>query len=180
MSIRLSIKSNTHGLQRILGDLAVRLTTLAPVMRDIGEIVLDHVKDNFREGTTPEGRRWKPSHRALREGGKTLIDTGVLRNSFHVRPASRTVLVGTPDVRAPIHQFGAQAGSLGFITARVREHFRHTKSGGRAFVRAHTRRQRIPWGDIPARPFLPDPHAMPEDLADRILESLREFLMFGS
>ena len=35
----------------------------------------------FRNGETPEGIKWKPSLR----GGKTLVDTGILRQSFQIK-----------------------------------------------------------------------------------------------
>jgi phage gpG-like protein len=107
-------------------------------MRDIGEIIVDHIKGNFRDSIAPDGTPWKPSRRVIREGGKTLIDTGVLRNSFHARAGRRSVLVGTPDERASTHQFGR--------------------------------------GNIPARPFMPDPERFPRCLAEDIQESILDFL----
>jgi phage gpG-like protein len=107
VSVRIQIKKNQDTVSRLLQDLTGRLQDLTPVMRDIGEILVEHIQENFREGTAPDGTRWKPSVRAMKEGGKTLIDTGVLRNSFHARPDRRSVRIGTPDVRAAVHQFGA-------------------------------------------------------------------------
>jgi phage gpG-like protein len=176
VSVRIQIKKNQDTVSRLLQDLTGRLQDLTPVMRDIGEILVEHIQENFREGTAPDGTRWKPSVRAMKEGGKTLIDTGVLRNSFHARPDRRSVRIGTPDVRAAVHQFGAPAGSFGTVEVLVREHFRRRPGKEPVRVRAHTRRQRLPWGDIPARPFLPDPDAFPGRLMEDIRESILDFL----
>jgi len=176
MSVRIQVQEDHRSVARLLQDLTGRLQDLTPVMRDIGEILVEHIKENFREGTAPDGTRWKPSVRAMKEGGKTLIDTGVLRNSFHARPVRRSVHVGTADVRAAVHQFGAKAGSFGTVEVLGREHFRRRGGKEPVRVRAHTRRQRLPWGDIPARPFMPDPDALPGRLTEDIRESILDFL----
>ncbi|SMC28533.1 phage virion morphogenesis (putative tail completion) protein [Desulfacinum hydrothermale DSM 13146] len=173
MTIRLQVDMDS--VSDMLRSLTGRLQNLRPLMRDIGEIVVDHIKGNFRQGTAPDGTPWKPSVRALREGGRTLIDTGVLRNSFHEQPGRRSVLVGTADVRAAVHQFGARAGAFGTMDVLVREHVRRWR-GKDVRVRAHTRRQRIPWGDIPARPFMPDPDHLPRILSEDIRKSILNFL----
>lgn len=90
--------------------------------------------------TGPDGSSWRPSHRAEREGGPTLHDTGMLMRSIVSRPGPRHVLVGTNMPYAAVHQEGAAAGSLGVSTG--------TDKRGRSFVTAS------PWGDIPARPYL--------------------------
>lgn len=179
MSVRLQVKTDLDVISRLLQDLTGRLQDLTPVMRDIGEIILEHIKTNFRHGTAPDGTPWKPSQRALREGGKTLIDSSILRNSFHAQADRRSVLVGTADVRAITHQFGVPAGAYGTIQVAVREHFRRRAGREPVRVRTHTRRQRLPWGTIPARPFMPDSDNLPTTVIDDIRESVLDFLSLG-
>jgi phage gpG-like protein len=80
----------------------------------------------------------------------TLTDTARLRRSFAVEVSDDKVAVGTSVVYAGTHQFGAKKGSFGIKAVAVKAHRRINGSD----VRAHTRRVSLPWGDIPARPFL--------------------------
>jgi phage gpG-like protein len=64
---------------------------------------------------------------------KPLRDRGQLASSFSAQVSGDEVRVGSGDIRAGTHQFGAGQGAYG-----------RTKRGGP-----------IPWGDIPARPMLP-------------------------
>lgn len=53
------------------------------------------VIQHFEQERSPTGQ-WKPSQRALREGGKTLQDTGNLRNNFspsNIRNSGRDSIV---------------------------------------------------------------------------------------
>lgn len=154
MSIQVQLTINDREVQILLEGIARRVEDATPVMREIGEIVRESVMQNFREGRSPEGDAWKPSRRAQRERGKTLIDRAILRNSIHVQAGPDWVSVGTPDVRATTHQFGAPAGSFGTVTAIVKAHIRTSRKGNEYTVKQHSRKQALPWGDIPARTFL--------------------------
>jgi|Deesub1362A_J573_1020465.scaffolds.fasta_scaffold01454_11 phage virion morphogenesis protein len=154
MAVTMRIDVRDQRVRALLEGLLRRSHDLTPAMREIGEIVRESVMRNFREQRAPDGTAWKPSWRALREGGKTLIDTATLRNSIHVRPGPDRVAVGTPVEYAAVHQFGARRGSFGEHIVQVRAHRRRSRKGGEHTVRAHTRRVRLPWGDIPPRPFL--------------------------
>jgi len=149
-----TIRIDDQEVRDLLQRLGAKTADMTPVMRTIGEVVRESVMGNFAEGRSPEGIPWKRSWRAKKHGGKTLIDTATLRNSIHVRAAKNEARVGTPVRYAPVHQFGATKGSFGAVTVMVRAHTRKGKSGGTHQVRAHSRRQNMPWGDIPARPFL--------------------------
>lgn len=131
-----------------------KLKNLRPLLSEIGEIVRTSVMRNFEEQRSPEGVSWRPSKRAATEGGQTLILHGILRNSIHVQVTGDTVEVGTPVKYGVTHQFGAKAGEFGNILAVVRSHIRTSIKGKEYKVKAHTRRMLIPWGDIPARPWL--------------------------
>jgi len=149
-----SITVDDRQVRDLLQRLGTKLADLTPCMRTIGEIVRDSVQANFAEGRSPEGTAWKKSWRAMRQGGRTLIDTAILRNSIHVQASRNEVRIGTPVKYGPVHQFGARAGSFGTVAVTVRAHVRKARSGKSHSVRAHPRRQKLPWGDIPARPFL--------------------------
>ena len=69
------------------------------------------------------------SARKPRNKGKVLTLDGSLRGTLAARAGADSVEVGSPLIYAGTHQFGAPAGSFA---------------------------PGIPWGDIPARPFLVD------------------------
>jgi len=143
---------------------------MSPLMRNIGEIVRERAMQSFASGMSPDGAPWKPSRRALLQGGKTLIDTAILRNSIHVTPGSASVRVGTPVQYAGTHQFGAKRGSFGMVSVMVKRHMRRAKKGKEYAVREHARRLALPWGDVPARPFLGVASEDWNDIRDAILE----------
>lgn len=60
------------------------------------------VELRFRNGETPEGIKWRPSLR----GGKTLEDTGLLRQSFAIKYDNKVAQVGTNIRYARIHNYG--------------------------------------------------------------------------
>lgn len=168
--VTVEITIQDEPVRQLLEGLAARFGDLTPLMRNIGEIVRERAMQSFASSASPDGKPWKPSFRALRQGGKTLIDTAILRNSINIRPGPASVEVGTPIVYAGTHQFGAKRGSFGTVNAIVKAHLRRSKKGAESSVRKHTRRVALPWGDIPARPFLGIAPEDWNDIHDAILE----------
>ncbi len=81
---------------------------------------------NFRKQGRPQ--KWKPSQRALKQGGKTLSDTNILRNSIAVKMQNNVITAGTPVIYGRIHQFGGRINK----TVNVKEHERKiTQAYGR-------------------------------------------------
>lgn len=118
-----------------------RLGNLAPVMRAISLDLVGVVEDAFaREADPVTGEPWDPLSpltiaRRQKQGrwpGKILQQTGRLVASITPSHSGTEAAAGTNDERAGVLQFGAAAGAFG------------STKGGRP----------IPFGDIPARPFL--------------------------
>lgn len=124
------------------------------VMQPIGAVLEATTKERFDTNIGPDGEAWEPSLRATLTGGRTLTDTGVLRDSIHFRTEASAVEVGSADIRAPIHQFG------GFI---------HAKTGaGLSFMLADGLGVTVDTVQMPERPFVglsADDRAIVEDLA---------------
>jgi phage virion morphogenesis protein len=122
----------------------------------IGEDLVASTKRRFETGTSPEGKPWAPNSNVtiarylgarsnirkkdgslnargerLLSSKRPLINTGNLASSITRQSFLGGVSVGSPRVDAATHQFGAKKGQFG-----------------------KTKRGPIPWGDIPARPFL--------------------------
>lgn len=121
-----------------LHKMSDRLDDMRPVMAEIGEALREASMEAFAEQASPEGAAWRPLSPvtiARRRGTahRILQDTGVLRQSItRDVDGPRSVVVGSRLEYAATHQFGARKGAFG-----------RTSRGAP-----------IPWGDIPARPFL--------------------------
>ena len=79
---------------------------------EIGNHLVSSVTQRFKDGVDPDGNPWKPSERAKREGGKTLVDRAHLRdsNTYQVFLDGSGVEAGSDMVYAAIHQFGGKTG----------------------------------------------------------------------
>ena len=132
---------------------------LAPAMRDIGEHLLNTTRQRFTDEEGPDGTPWAPltettRQRKGRNVDKILTESGALRGHGLVYQARRDrVEVGSPLIYAGTHQFGAARGAFG-----------STAKGAP-----------IPWGDIPARPFL----GVSDDDEAAILRIVTEHLESG-
>jgi len=143
------------GAVEALSGIVDRVRDMTPAMKIIGGIVRSSIVRNYeiegrpakwkKHGPATEARRG-PNAAILRESGRMMKSIAASAHKDHVR-------VGTNTVYAAVHQFGARKGEFGTVTAHIKEHVR--KIAGKAVkVRAHTRQMKLPWGDIPARPFL--------------------------
>jgi len=151
--MRLEISITEKDVQEMLQRIQTRLGgDKELLMRAIGETAVTSINKNFERGGRPH--RWKPSHRVEKKGGETLVNNAHLKKSIHPEATNDSVVIGTADVRAATLHFGAKQGSFGVFESRIKEHFRRSESGEIKKVKAHTRRQALPWGDIPPRPFM--------------------------
>lgn len=75
---------------------------------EAGEYLVSTTVKRFHAQQSPLGTPWKPSHRAKKVGGETLIDTGMLiRSLTHNVLAGKGVEWGSPVKYAAVHQEGA-------------------------------------------------------------------------
>jgi phage virion morphogenesis protein len=182
--VSLNVTIKDERIKRLLGDIQRRMGDLTPAMKIIGQIVRTSFVRNFEKGGRPS--KWAPLSPvtlARRKGRKILMDRGMgggLAGSIHDRASKDEVTVGTNKIYAALHQFGAKKGSFGTVEAEIKAHMRKiTKIFGRPVkprkvaVRAHTKKMKLPWGDIPARPFI---MVQPEDW-DEIRESLSDYIL---
>lgn len=110
--VRVEDKEIRDAISRVL--LALPLGSNAtPLFANIGRALVSGTQLRFREEKTPEGTAWKPSQRALAEGGKTLQLTRRLMRSITYAARHDQVEWGTNVIYGPIHQFGGQAGRGG-------------------------------------------------------------------
>lgn len=138
----ITIQFNDDEVRARLGLLARRLDDMTPVMADIGEQLLVSTKERFGQGKSPEGAPWAPKspttlaayeRRNDRADPRPLFGPSRrLSSEIVVRPWRKYVEIGSNLAYAAAMQFGMAKGYAG-----------RTSRGGP-----------IPWGNIPARPFL--------------------------
>lgn len=102
------------------GDLGARLgraiaegADLTPAMKEIAVHLEAATRLRFETETGPAGAKWKPSRRAIEEGGQTLTLSGDLKSSIASRYGSDFAEAGPERsfgaaVYAAIHQFGGR------------------------------------------------------------------------
>lgn len=154
----IDIQVDDAELRAELKRLAAKLNDLKPFFNDVGETLLNSTRERFKTQTDPFGRKWKDyaplslAYRARKPQHKDLILTlnGYLRGTLTKKADQDSLRIGTPMVYGAVHQFGAKRGAFG-----------RTRFG-----------VPIPWGDIPARPFL----GLSEDDRADLLDALNEYL----
>ena len=131
----MTINLDTTELDRVLHNAANHLTHTAPLMEDISRALLSETMMNFQLGGRPSWAGLSPLTIARRRGGAGAIlqDTGELKRSIKATHSNDTATIGSNLKYAPTHQFGAKQGEFG----------------------RSDRNTPLPWGDIPARPFIP-------------------------
>jgi len=151
----------TQEIQQMLGQIVRRLDNPEPVFREIGEILHESVMTNFEKGGRPKWKDLRPSTKRQRAEqnkwpGQILVRKGMsggLMSGINYRTSGKGVILSANKKHSALHHFGASKGQFGTVIANVSEHTR-TKGGKTQTVKAHTRRMKVPWGNIPARQFM--------------------------
>jgi len=131
---------------------------LSPALRAIGEAMVTSTRLRFASGTGPDGAKWKPSKRALKEGGQTLVLSRRLESSIMANATSSLVEWGTNVIYAAIHQLG------GVINRAAGSHTIYRKAGKDGIAPRFVKKRQSNFAQdvahkafnikIPARPFL--------------------------
>ena len=135
-------------------------TDMTPLMRRIAGHLQASTEQSFDKQTSPDGKRWaklKPSTINRRKKLnqipiKILAGEGSLLASIASDFDANSAVAGTNRDYATTHQFGAKQGAFG-----------KTKRGAP-----------IPWGDIPARPFLGVSERTRGQISDEVLNFIAE------
>lgn len=130
----------------------------ADALREIGEhLQLSH-RERWPLARSPEGVPWAPlseTTKARKEKNvdKILVESGDLSETLRYQLVGNDSLeFGTDRVYGATHQFGAKMGEFGRYSqiGRVQKFGLGTFQGSAGTQKGFP----IPWGDIPARPFL--------------------------
>lgn len=170
----IDVSINDSGVKDMLRRVQARVRDMTPAFRIIGATVRTSIVRNFERQGRPT--RWAPHSETTRarrgKDAMILRESSRLMDSIHPTAYPDRVEIGTNVVYAATHQFGAKRGEFGTVEANVKSHMRKLASGKEVDVRAHTRKMVVPWGDIPARPFL----MVQDEDWDEIREELADFL----
>ena len=156
--MRIDITVDSGPVARALARLASAASDLEPAMKSVSGILESQAQASFEREAAPDGERWADlsdvtkARRAARRKwpGRILQVGGDLAGSITAAHGRDFAAAGTNVAYAPTHQFGARKGQFG-RTARGAP---------------------IPWGDIPARPFL----GLSRDGEDDVLDAIGRHL----
>lgn len=94
-----------------LAELPDALADMDDLMDELAGQMESATLERFKTNIAPDGTPWEKSARAMRDGGQTLVDTGVnLRDTITSASDASSAQVGTSSPIAAIHQFGGKAG----------------------------------------------------------------------
>lgn len=102
-SIKIEDEALAEGLARIV-DAG---QNPEPVLEEIGAHAVKSTRDRFFDEQGPGGLPWLPSIRKQRQGGRTLTESGTLRDNISYQVGPGYVEWGTNMIYAGVHQFGA-------------------------------------------------------------------------
>ena len=144
-----TVKFNDAVVQSALDRLARGMDDLSGPMAEIGEVLVQSSKTRIDQGISPDGTAFAPRSQVTLDRyaaepvvpkGSPLKLRGDMQAGIFAQSGTDYVEVGSNAIQAAVMQFGAEQGAFGAFIGkdkRGRDHF-------------HS----IPWGDIPARPFL--------------------------
>ena len=142
----IEIEVHIDQAQSLLANIIATGRNMTPVTRALAGVLADIPEQAFASQSDPvTGEPWaalSPATVARRGSAQPILQvSGILAGSIHSEYGPDFARVGTADVKAATHQFGAKKGQYG-----------STRRG-----------MPIPWGDIPARRFF---GVGPEDEAE--------------
>ncbi len=145
--------------ERRLAQLAAAGRDLTPAMADIGDYLVRSTRERFRDEQDPDGNAWAPLSeftraRKKRNPEKIGTEEGHLSGQIAFQASATDVLVGSGRIYAGTFQFGAEKGAFG------------TTGAGSP----------IPWGDIPARPFVGLSDADRDEITTLVVQYLSDML----
>ena len=155
--IRMQLDGQAGTLEELDGYVK-RASNPTGMFENIGAMLVTSTQHRFDTGVGVDGSPWPPSLRALKTGGKTLIETARLYRSFAYQASASGLEFGTNVIYAAIQQWG------GDILQHARTavlHFKTNKRTGQSRFAKPGKADRARKAEIgartihmPARPFI--------------------------
>lgn len=162
-----TLKFNEDGMDLRLKQLEARLGDMSPVMQELGEFLVQSTQDRMLKGQQPDGKPFAPrsqttlaiyAAKGFKFGAQPLNKSGEMRQQLNYQASATGLTWGSNAIQAAVMQFGAAKGAFGTFE-------------GKGFG-GTTPTISIPWGDIPARPFL----GISDSDRSSIIEELEDWL----
>jgi phage virion morphogenesis protein len=110
--------TGTVELERDLERVRERLADQQPLMEDIAQVLETETSTSFENEKSPFGKRWRPSKRVQKHGGRTLYDDKTqnskrkhrthLQDSIYSRATGSSAKIGTNRKYGKFHQLGTR------------------------------------------------------------------------
>lgn len=140
--ISLEVKGDDPALA--FAELDRRLTDLSPIMAQIAEFLLETTLARFQQGVAPDGSPWAP------KSPSTIAAYQARKQAFSYRP-----LIGATRSLSSAANFATASGQdWARISSRAIQSAVMQLGAKKGAFGANKAGRPIPWGDIPARPFL--------------------------
>lgn len=153
----IEVQVNDGQFKAALQHLLNQAGTLKPALSQIGEQLTESTRQRFATKTAPDGTHWadnSPLTQQRKGRNDPLIGEsgarGGLLGSFSYNASTNTLVFGNSLEYAAVQHFGARQGQFG----------------------TSKRNGPLPWGNIPARPFLGISNKDEADIFDIIKEHL--------
>ena len=183
-----SIKMDDKQIRELFASMLSKLSNPQPAMNKMGFLGVNAIRDNFRLGGAYKSadsiiggsKRWKKHSKTTRaikkrQGKKSpyqvLLDSGMLQKSISHRTTKDSLILSAGREYAAVQHYGAKKGEFGIFDVLIKSHKRKTRSGKESIVKSHTRKTSLPFGNIPARPFM----TIPPDIFETMLDLLYKF-----
>ena len=108
--ISISVGADFSAINEVFVALERAPRDMTDVFDEIGLMLVESTQERFQDGVGPDGVAWETSQRAEKNGDKTLLDRGHLRDSITYIPSRDSLEVGSNMIYAAIHQLGGEAG----------------------------------------------------------------------
>jgi len=160
------IEINDEVIAARLAEIGRRISDPSPLMADLAELLLVSTQDRLAKGIQPDGQPFAPRSpttlkRYAKLGipfGPPLTARGDMARGIHAGSGPDYASVGSNAIQAAVMHFGAQKGQFGSVQ-------------GKGFG-GSTPTIPLPWGDIPARPFI----GISDSDRSNILDELAEYV----
>ena len=181
MAVTRSIEIEDAELRKALKDAqdALGKQGMSEMFKSIGEDLVASTKLRFSTSTAPDGSRWLANARSTIErfvnegkyysksgklnskgsamvaGKRPLVGhLGALASNIFSQVESDALVVGSSMPYARVQQEGAKQGEFGRVIASNLQRFRKFDEKDFRRYSGTKKGHPLPWGDIPARPFL--------------------------
>jgi phage virion morphogenesis protein len=166
--IDITIKTDgADAVRQRLQEIADRAGNLSPIMKAIGDRVVEQTKRRFESGgPAPDGTPWKPPQTPNPKRRGTLRVSDQLRDSIRYQLlGNNAVAIGTNKIYGAIHQLGGKTSA----------HIIRPRNKGGLFwpgAKHPMKSVRHPGSVIPARTFL----GLSRENSDEVLSIINEYI----